>query len=646
MDLIIAVGIYGVSITVALVIGAGLAGWSIPADVATWCVSAMAALGPIGVAVVLHESATSTLYPWDLRADRPKKRVAAPVAIIGFGVAACAAGASMLFQALARAPGWWTVGDLIRIASWSDTAALPARWALALPCVAAGALVALSLFERRELHGSAKWATWGDAAKSLLDGPRGIVLGAFMGRLLIYAGQGHVLGIAPSRSGKGVGWIIPTLLTWPGSVLVLDPKRENWLHASGWRAKAWRQPQYTFDPFAETTARWNPLAYVQACTEDPADEIDRIARIMYLDTGKGETHWIEGARGAFRGTLAHLWAEAPDALTLGYVAWWTAEHLSNESTLSALAETSQSESAQIEFRKLLNTPAKERGSFLSTLGVGLSPFLLPTVDRATSANDFDLRTLRKAPMSIYFFVSPDNAQRIAVLQRIWWQQVIDTLTRKLPGPDEPWPVLLLMDEFTMPGPMPLVVDSAGFAAGYGIKIFTIVQSWHQLHATYDAPRAKAFLDTMAVRAYYAPNDIESAQKISDELGTTTTRAVSRSRRSGEMAGTRSESQQKRPLLLPQEVMQLGQNKGLITVENGKPVKTSKVRFFKHPRFKHKAALPPVTTSAPANTVRLSGALSPMMQAVNAACTALLDALFGQRGNAHAILKEIIDDHRR
>jgi len=203
-----------------------------------------------------------------------------------------------------------------------------------------------------------------------------------------------------------------------------------------------------------------------------------------------------------------------------------------------------------------------------------------------------------------------------------------------------------MDEFTMPGPMPLIVDSAGFAAGYGIKLFTIVQSWHQLHATYDAPRAKAFLDTMAVRAYYAPNDIESGQKISDELGTTTVRAISRSRRSGEMAGTRSESQQKRPLLLAQEVMQLGMNVGLITVENGRPIKTRKIRFFKDARFRWKAAIPPVATSTPANTVIFKGVLSPLMKVVNDACTALLDALFGQRADAHAILKDIIDEHRR
>lgn len=581
----------------AVFLGFGLLGELPGANVAPGAVNqaviGLAALLPIGAGVAGARGVSARRPPWKLRLEPTALDKLARVFIgVGVAVVAGAVLASLAFGAATKINAWWTVGDIAAVALWPDPkVAWGARFALAAPIITGFLLALPALVKPRRLHGSARFGTWRDAAKAKLDSAAGIVLGKMAGRQLIYGGEGHVLGVAPSRSGKGVGWIVPTLLEWPGSVVTADPKLENYLHTSGWRQKQ-GHAVHAFNPFSNDSARWNPLQYVKECESDPSDEIDRVARILYPDSGK-ESHWIDGARGAFRGAVAHLWTTERSVLCLGMVARWAAVNLTSEDRLNELVAGEAVEPLAVaEIAKLLATPSKERGSFLSTMNTVLSPWLLPSIDLATCESDFDFKTLRTKRQAIHFCLTPDNAARSVGLQRLFWQQIIDALTRRLPTEQEPWPVLILLDEFTLPGPLPLIMESAAFLAGYGVKLFLVVQSRHQLEATYDPARTKALLDTMAVRVYYAPNDQTSAEQLSAELGTANFRTKSRNRSQGKTSV--SYSDQRRPLMLPQEVLQLGVDTVLVLSENSPPIKGTKERFYLSRRYKPRAAIKAVS----------------------------------------------------
>src|SRR3546814_15271164 len=112
----------------------------------------------------------------------------------------------------------------------------------------------------------------------------GIVLGRKRGRVLTFGGSGHVIVEAPTRSGKGVGIVIPSLLTWAGSVGVLDVKRENYDASAGFRAH-YGQAVYLFNPTDREgrSARYNPLAYIDR--HDPDDviiELQKIATMLFV----------------------------------------------------------------------------------------------------------------------------------------------------------------------------------------------------------------------------------------------------------------------------------------------------------------------------------------------------------------------------
>src|SRR5262249_34417818 len=141
---------------------------------------------------------------------------------------------------------------------------LVVRWLGVGLLFAAGLAVAVAMGIARSLrpplHGAARWASEAELAGAGLRAEQGVMLGREGGRLLVFGGPEHVMLHAPTRSGKGVGVVIPNLLTWPDSVVVLDVKRENWEASAGFRA-AHGQEVILFDPLdAEgRTARFNPL---------------------------------------------------------------------------------------------------------------------------------------------------------------------------------------------------------------------------------------------------------------------------------------------------------------------------------------------------------------------------------------------------
>jgi type IV secretion system protein VirD4 len=235
------------------------------------------------------------------------------------------------------------------------------------------------------------------------------------------------------------------------------------------------------------------------------------------------------------------------------------------------------------------TASSIRKTFTSRLDLWLNPIL----DAATSENDFDLRELRRKPLSIYVGVNPDDLHRLRPVLALFFQQAIGLQTRTLPEHDPTLnrQVLMLLDEFTALGRIPIIAESVSYLPGYNVRVLLVIQTPAQLREVYGANGAETMLKSLAARIVFAPKDIGDAREISDELGNTTVKVKTHSRPLMDMADSKgrrqrsvSVSEQRRALLLPQEVKALGSEQAIVFYEGLRPIRCRKIRYFEDPRF--------------------------------------------------------------
>lgn len=459
----------------------------------------------------------------------------------------------------------------------------------------------------RALHGEAKFATPQEIKKRGLLNSDGILVGQIDGRYLTIPGQQGAILSAPPRSGKGVGVVIPNLLNFPGSVIVVDIKRENWAITAGFRQKHGQQV-FLFDPLSETgeTACWNPLFYVSDNADIRVSDIQRIAEMLYIVEPGKDSFWALSSRTLFLGIALYLFETPHTTRTIGEI---LRQGMTGGTTGEGFAEhwkriikgrksgqhplSWQCEAAISEVIDLASQTASGiRKEFTSKLSLWLNPLL----DAATTSNDFDLRALREKPITIYVGVTPDNLDRIRPVLSLFFQQAIGLQTRELPehNPLLKHQVLLLLDEFTSLGRIPIIETSCGFLPGYNLRILLVIQTPSQLRSVYGRDGADTLIKTLAGRIVFAPKDYADAQDISNELGSTTVKGKSRSR---PMWGTgkgnsTTESDQRRMLLLPQEVKELGDDKEIIIYEGIRPVLADKIIYYQDKNFINRVLSPP------------------------------------------------------
>jgi type IV secretion system protein VirD4 len=463
----------------------------------------------------------------------------------------------------------------------------------------------------RPLYGRAGLATLFDTARAGLFAKKGIVLGRKNGRLLVFDGAQHVLMSAPTRSGKGVGIVIPNLLHWPDSVVVLDIKQENWRITSRYRSKALKQACFLFNPAATDgrSHRYNPLAYIERSNPgNRMDDVQKIASMLFPDREGTDVIWTATPRALFTGIVSYLLdcegEEGATPVTMGQVLRESLkegdgsdyfERIMEERRRvgKPLSEATQSGLNSYVSIKSENTRAGVIGSFRSRLEIWLNPL----VDAATSGNDFDLKALRSKPMSIYVGVTPDNLERMGPILNLFFQQLIDLNTRSLPGYGEKGKLqcLLLMDEFTSLGKVSILNKGIAYIAGYGLRMLPIIQSPSQLVDVYGRDAAQTFQSNHAVSIIFPPkaSETQTARDISEWLGYETVCSRSRSRGTGLFVNNRSGSEnlsdQRRALLLPQEITSLGSKVELVIAENTPPIKAEKIRYFEDGFFLKKLA---------------------------------------------------------
>ncbi|GHS92714.1 conjugal transfer protein TraG [Planctomycetales bacterium] len=442
------------------------------------------------------------------------------------------------------------------------------------------------------LHGSAHWANEEEVRRAgLLDNADGVYVGAWKDKrgkihYLRDSGPAHVLCFAPTRSGKGVGLVLPTLLSWQHSCIVADLKGELWELTAGWRQEHAKNIVIRFEPGNPNgSAKWNPFDEIRVGTEYEFADVSDLSRIIVDPAGKGlEDHWARTANDLLTGCIMHLLYKRKCEGTEKSPANLTAldRMLANpDKPVAALFEEMKTyphhgksgdkplvhpvvgSSAQ----KIMDKPDNERGSVISTAQSFLELYRDPTTAKNTASSDFSIADLMNyvSPVSLYLITTPDNKDRLCPLLRIFinWFLTKSTTREALQFTDgrtamsAKHRLLMMMDEFPSFGKLPQIASGLAFIGGYGIKAYLITQDLSQLYERYG--KDESITSNCHVQVAFPPNRFETAKYLSDMLGTTTVKEE-HYQTSGKRIAIFNDSVNKsinltqRPLLTPDETM--------------------------------------------------------------------------------------------
>jgi len=473
--------------------------------------------------------------------------------------------------------------------------------------IAVAVAIGMSVWRAREAkkvetYGSARWAETEEVKGAGLLGPDGVVLGRYDSHYLRHDGPEHVLCFAPTRSGKGVGLVVPSLLTWPGSAIVHDIKGENWQLTAGFRAQHGRV--LLFDPTNAKSSAYNPLLEVR-CGEWEVRDVQNIADILVDPEGSLEKrdHWEKTSHALLVGAILHvLYAEADKTLA-GVAAFLSDPKRPIESTLAAMMTTAHLGEAgphpviASAARELLNKSDNERSGVLSTAMSFLGLYRDPVVAEVTRRCDWRIGDVvgGRHPTTLYLVVPPSDINRTKPLIRLILNQVGRRLTEDLQAKAGRHRLLLMLDEFPALGRLDFFESALAFMAGYGLKSFLIAQSLNQIEKAYGANNS--ILDNCHVRVSFATNDERTAKRVSDALGTATEMKAMKNYAGhrlspwlGHLMVSRSETA--RPLLTPGEVMQLPPSDEIVMVAGTPPIRAKKARYYEDARFKERILPPP------------------------------------------------------
>ena len=492
--------------------------------------------------------------------------------------------------------------------------------------------------QHSDIHGSAHWATEDEIEKAGLIGKgAGVYVGAWEDpkakvQYLRHDGPEHVLCFAPTRSGKGVGLVLPTLLSWPHSVVVHDIKGENWALTAGWRSTELNGKCLKFDPTAAdgTCARFNPLMEVRLRTEFEVQDVQNIVGIIVDPDGTGgggaEAHWIATSSMLLTGVALHvLYAEVDKSI--GGIAKFLSDpsFTSTEEMFQYMLnathdpdmtmgwkdslgqETGTHPVVAMAARDMLNKDPKEGAGVLSTATRFLTLFRDPIVARNIAGSDFKIDDLMndEKPVSLYIVVPPSDIDRVKPLTRLLIQQILRILTSKMEFKDGrsvagyKHRLLMLIDELPSLGKLEILQTSLAYIAGYGIKAYLITQDLGQLSAAYggSSGRDESIVANCQVLVAYAPNKLETMELLSKLAGNTTIRTENKTYSGGRMSVMRDQvtiavQEQERPLLTPDEARRLPPDDSLIFLAGHPPIYGKKIKYYADPVFSKRAKIPP------------------------------------------------------
>lgn len=451
--------------------------------------------------------------------------------------------------------------------------------------------------KKQSLHGDAAFAKSPEVKRSgLFDVEKNAILvGKLNNRFLYYGGNEFAALAAPTRTGKGVGVIIPNCLNYHDSMIVLDIKGENFNITSGYRAKVLKQKIFKFSPFTSNTHRWNPLSYISKNRAERISDVIQLAYMFYPDKKEGDNFFPAMARDLFVACILYLMDTPTLPLTIGYVRRMGAgfgkplktyvEEIINErdASLPFLSSDCVEKFSQV-VNQSDNTLSGIIGSFTEPLGLWTSAY----VDMATSGDDFDLRDLRKQRMTVYFHLPPNRIDEARVLINLFYSQALSKNLDVLPEDDKKlkYQMLLMMDEFTAAGAITEVKKSVSYIAGFNIRLLMIYQNRAQLEDAYGKLGMKTLLGNTRLTIIYTPvaDPIADSQEYSEMLGYKTVKGRSVSHGGGRGGQSISVSDQRRALMLPQELRAMPDEDEIVLMRGVNPIMAKKIIYWQDPVF--------------------------------------------------------------
>lgn len=400
----------------------------------------------------------------------------------------------------------------------------------------------------------------------------------------------HAMMIAPTGRGKGVGFVIPNLLHFTGSGLILDVKGENFTKTSIHRQHGLNNAIWYFSPFDDERGshRFNPLARIAALPspERQYTALNSMADLFLIPEGESAQSFFNAGKRLFIASC--LYAIEKRRPTLGYAGELMAGGGDKKKTYTSIAEDTQIPIVSRTFLEMADVPEKTLGAYVSVIqGSGLELWNDPAVDRVTSASDFDFSTFRARPQSLYIVVQPEHLKTLAPLVRLLFADAIASLQRKEPGPDEPHAVMFLMDEFDQLGRQPLVLSSIKTIRSFGGRFFIISQTIPGLDDIYGETGRRSLQGGAGVQIYMTPQDDRTADVLSSALGRSTVTAVTESQsrvRALEDSANVSRRSEERPLISANELLRFPLDEVLVLPEGQYPIRARHVRYYEDRHF--------------------------------------------------------------
>lgn len=448
-------------------------------------------------------------------------------------------------------------------------------------------------------YGSTRWQTKKDlkASTFLANPATGFMLGKTTkpeksGDYIVSAKHPHCILVAPTGTGKTVGFVIPNLLSFLGSVIVLDVKGECFEKTSRFRETLGHKV-FRFAPcdYDAPTHRWNPLKRIGAI-KNPAQrmaEIDRLAT-LFLDAQSSQAiSFLPNSKDVF--VACAILAFERGSFTLGTIYKLVyGGDAGNNDKFAAYAQEVKDQTAKLLFQKMANTAKDTLSAYLSILSSsGFAPWANPHLCAVTAENDFDFSEFRRTPHSVYLTVSNEDLKTIAPLVRMFFSEAISALQHHEPKEDEPFPVMLMMDEFQRIGRMPIIVDSVSLLRSYGGHVAIVTQSIPDLDRIYGAEDRKALQASCGVKLYLTPSEEDTIGELSESVGTTTKKVTTRSRsmRDGVFGANITERSEEYPLLTKDNARRLPPDNIVIVVNGAMPIMAKRLQYFSDKKLKEK-----------------------------------------------------------
>lgn len=469
-------------------------------------------------------------------------------------------------------------------------------------------------------YGSAHWASDKEIKDSGLLSNRGIVVGAIRRfgklRLLRYSGEGHVIVVSPTRSGKGVSVVVPTALSWQHSVIFNDIKGELWALSAGWRKKHLNSICLRFDATCEdgSAARWNPLLEIRPYPHDVRDAQNIALTLASSESGAGrsdnERHWrVMGVRLVKALILHQLYAGREKTLP-GCYHLLTSTNRDLEDTLMLMLHTKHDPNHKLNWidqetgkptaihpviahvaRDMLSKADRERTAIVSSAVSYLEAFDDPIMAANVSESDFSLSDLmnHEQPVSLYLTTPVADLERVGALHRLFFTLAGTRNTERLefkegqPAPLYKHPLLEVFDECAHLGYTPVIQKHFSLASGYGISGLFVFQDLSQLFDLYG--RNESITSNCDVKIAFAPNNLETAGYLSRLLGTET-------REKNGPLNKAAKHSLGRPLLTPDECARLPRDKSIILRNGFPPILGEKIPYYKIPALLERSKVPP------------------------------------------------------